>query len=123
MTRIVKRKKPPSKQARRQQTSAGQAARVKELPPVYGRSAEGLRIDFLEAVAYAIYCLESCDRAELTEFNKKLREVREREWGERPWSGAKDPERFLKHVTAMAEDFTSRPVRYRNRNRQPNPAV
>jgi hypothetical protein len=93
------------------------------LPVVYQRTPEGRRIDFLEAMAWAIYCLESCDREELTAFSKELREVREREWGRMPWIGAKDPERFLRHVAAMAEDFTKNPVDFRNRYHQPDPAL
>jgi len=93
------------------------------LPAVYKRSAEGLRIDFLEAVAWAIYRLERCNPQELTAFNEELARVRKLEWGERPWSGAKESDKFLMHVERMAEDFTGRPVCFRNRKHQPNPAV
>lgn len=97
--------------------------RTTRLPAIYNRTMEGRQIDFLEVVAWAVCRLESCDREELARFGQELRVTREREWGLRPWSGAKDPERFLQHVAAMAEDFTTNPVRFRNRTRQPNPAA
>ncbi len=103
--------------------SAPKPDRAPELPAIYLHQEEGRRIDLLELLAWAICHIEAMDRDQVIEFGREMVEVREREWGPHPWSGAKRPERFLTHVGQMAKDFTTNPVRYRNRNRQPNPAL
>lgn len=133
MTTLVKRKTRPAPEPSPADIIADDAVydppgrpvepeRATRLPVIYSRSLEGRRIDFLELLAWTICRVEAMDADELRAFNEELCEVREREWGSRPWPGAKESDKFLMHVERMAEDFTTNPVRFRNRKRQPNPA-
>jgi hypothetical protein len=59
-------------------------------------------------------------RADFAAFKKELREVREQQWGSRPWNGVTEAEPFFRHVRSMVEAFTAdAPVQFRGRRRQP----
>lgn len=86
---------------------------------LYRRSEANRRVLFLELVAWAIFNIEECATLEEYEaFEQELRDLRKREWGERPWSSATDAERFERHVLNMARGFTTADY-YLNRKRQP----
>ena len=87
---------------------------------LYRRSDTNRRVMLLELLGWAIWRAESCvSRQEFEAFEQELRNVRSSVWGERPWSGATDPDAFRRHVVGMADAFTARSPVYPSRQHQP----
>jgi hypothetical protein len=62
------------------------------------RSQDNRRVLLLELLAWAIVRAESfATKEEFVAFEEELREARTAIWGARPWSGAKEQDRFLAH--------------------------
>jgi hypothetical protein len=83
---------------------------------LYRRTPEYRQILLLELLAWAIRRAETCE--DFAAFECELRETRQAEWGTLPWSGAKDAERFERHVLDIARAFTTS-APYKNRRHEP----
>jgi hypothetical protein len=71
-------------------------------------SEEGRRITFLELMAWAVIQAESHQtREDWNKFQAEITANRIEHWLEHPWSRAKQPDAFERHVLAMARAFTT----------------
>ncbi len=78
---------------------------------LYRRSQANRRLLLLELIAWATYKAETIKtKEEFEAFEAELRDVRSKQWGDRPWSGATKPEAYERHVLDLARAFTSKPA-------------